>query len=121
MTRKNALTLTAIGASVLMLLGGCSKNEEAAKPIAATATVRAAGASKDKAAMKAILAKADLVDGEADHIISKCAGCKLGMDGESIHATKRGNYTLHFCSEHCKDTFSKDIKQSILALHVPED
>lgn len=98
---------------------GCSKDAEDAKP--STAPVPMTEADSNKLAIRAVLAKADLVDGEADHIVSKCAGCNLSMDGDAKHAFKSGGYKLLFCSADCKDSFTKDVRQSILALHVPED
>ena len=98
---------------VAVAFAGCSK--EAGKPAPAPAPSVAA----DDPAVEAILAKADLVDGTADHRVSKCAGCALGMDGDPKHALKAGKYKLHFCSGPCKDTFAKDTNKSVLALNIP--
>ena len=102
---------------VVVAFAGCSK--ETAETSPAPAPLAAAPAADP--AVEAILAKADLVDGTADHIVSKCAGCNLGMDGDSAHGMKTNGYKLHFCSADCKDAFTKDTDASILALVVPED
>ncbi len=98
---------------------GCRK--EAAEPAPAPAASTAASTAVDDQAVQAILAKADLVDGKADHVVSKCAGCQLGMDGHRDHGIKTGRYKLLFCSADCKEAFSKDTNGSILALQVPKD
>ena len=93
--------------------------------LVATAT----GCRKDEAAQpapqlsegaKVILAKADLADGTADKVVSKCAGCSLRMDGSADHTLAAGEYSMHFCSDGCNEGFSKDIEKSILAMKVPE-
>lgn len=96
---------------------GCRKEKETAEPDPALA----ASTTADDPAIQAILAKADLVDGKADHIVSKCAGCQLGMDGHREHGIKTARYKLLFCSADCKDEFAKDTNASILALVIPED
>jgi hypothetical protein len=55
-----------------------------------------------------VLARADKADGTADHVVAKCAGCALGMDGNPLHAVTHEDYELHFCSETCAEGFSKD-------------
>lgn len=52
------------------------------------------------AEITAKLEKADAADGKVDKVVSKCAGCALGMDGKAEHSAKLGDYTLHFC-DHC--------------------
>ena len=96
---------------------GCRKETAEPSPALAPATA----ASKDKMAIRARLAEADLVDGEADHIVSKCASCEPGMDGSHEHGIKIAGYELLFCSADCKDEFAKDTNASILALVIPED
>ena len=70
--------------------------------------------------MKDILAKADLVDGTADKVITKCAACELAMDGDKEHSLKVGEYTLLFCSEECKERFAKDVEKSVLGIKLPK-
>lgn len=72
------------------------------------------------AAAQAVLAQADRFDGQADHVVSRCAGCALHMDGRAEHALEVNDYSLHFCSNSCKADFSKDLERSIVALEVPE-
>ncbi len=79
-----------------------------AAPVAtdAVATDAAAAATPaapmDAAAAEAILVTADAADGTTDKVVSKCAGCKLGMAGHADHAVQAHGYTLHFCSAECK-------------------
>lgn len=67
-----------------------------------------------------MLAKADAVDGSEDHVVSKCGGCALGMDGSHDHSLKVGDYEMQFCSEYCKGTFEKDTEASVMGLTIPE-
>ena len=101
---------------VVVAFVGCRK--EAAEP---EDPAPAASTTVDDSAIQDILAKADLVDGEADHIVSKCAACQFAMDGAKEHGIKTANYKLLFCSADCRDAFTKDTNASILALVVPED
>lgn len=103
---------------VVVAFAGCRKETAETSPAPAAP---AASTATDDPAVEAILAKADLVDGKADHIVSKCAGCQLGMDGDRAHAMKTNGYKLLFCSADCKDAFTKDTDASILALVVPEN
>jgi len=66
------------------------------------------------------LAKADLVDGNEDKVVHRCAGCWLGMDGDEAHVLVVGDYQLHFCSASCRDRFAKDVTGNTLALRIPE-
>jgi hypothetical protein len=72
------------------------------------------------AELATVLAKADAVDGTEDHVVSKCSGCKLGMAGKADYAMQVGDYSLHFCSATCKDTFAAKGEEAILALEIPE-
>ncbi len=65
------------------------------------------------------LAMADAVDGTVDKIVSRCGMCALGMDGRSEHSATVSEYTLHFCSEHCLESFQKDTTKNILAMKKP--
>ena len=107
--------------ALLVALSGCSKEQtsttttstdEGAKP--------ALGEAQTQTDMEALLAKADSFDGEADKIVARCASCSLGMDGKSDHAVKVLDYTLHFCSERCAQTFAEDTTKSVLAMKIPE-
>jgi YHS domain-containing protein len=72
--------------------------------------------SEELAQVHAILAKADALDGTEDHIVHKCAGCNLNMEGSSEHIHTYAGYELYHCSEGCKAEFLKDPKIKILAL-----
>lgn len=91
-------------------------------PIALTlgACEKASPAKADAATVEARLAKADAVDGKTDKVVTKCAGCALGMDGSADHALNAHGYTLHLCSGHCKEQFAKDVDKSIMAMELPE-
>ena len=71
--------------------------------------------------MEAKLAQADLLDGKADKIVTRCASCALKMDGSSEYTLKVLNYTLYFCTERCAKTFAEDTTKAVLALQVPEE
>ena len=81
---------------------------------------RVAPADSSEAALDAStlagLAAADAKDGAADHVVSKCAGCSLMMDGKAEHSLSAGEYTLHLCSSSCKDHFAKDMDASLRGL-----
>ena len=75
------------------------------------------------AKMKAmpLLAAADMLDGKDDKIITRCAGCKFGMDGSKEHTLEIEGYTLYFCKEDCKKQFAEDPAKSVLAMEIPGD
>ncbi len=62
------------------------------------------------------LAAADAADGRTDKVISKCASCRLGMDGDAQHASMHAGYELHFCSPECKTRFDADPDKIIAKL-----
>lgn len=101
--RNSALILTT--ASLGLFVFGCEKS---------------APANADVSTVEARLAKADALDGKTDKVVTKCAGCALGMDGKAEHSIAAHGYTLHLCSAHCKEDFSKDVDKSILAMELPE-
>jgi len=74
-----------------------------------------------QAQIDSILAGADRVDGAADHVVSRCAGCQLHMQGNEAHALQMGAYAMHFCSEDCKTRFGKEVEKSVLALEIPAE
>ncbi len=97
---------------------GCEKSE----PEKPAAEIKAGDVSIDIKApsgAETILLSADAIDGTSDKIVSKCAGCALGMDGKSEFALQSHGYTLYFCSAECKDGFAKDMEASVLAIKVP--
>lgn len=97
----------------LFLFACCTKQAEAPAP-APTPSAPAAAPSAETIAK---LAKADAVDGKTDKVVSKCAGCALGMDGKAAHAAKLGEYTVHFC-DHCAGK-TKDVEKIVMALKLP--
>lgn len=110
-----------------LLLGfGCEKSEpapSAEKKESAAAEApkapEAAPAAKPAAShdeLHAILAKADAADGKEDHVVSKCAGCGLGMDGKAEFAATAHDYTIYFCSAECKEHGTEDMDKTIMAL-----
>ncbi|MHC5111791.1 MAG: hypothetical protein ACYTHJ_18145 [Planctomycetota bacterium] len=91
-----------------LIVGGCKKKEPAPP-------------SPDQAAqIKAQLAKADAIDGSEDKTVSRCAVCKLGMDGSDEHVLSAHGYSLRFCADRCKTQFGKNIDESILAMKIPD-
>jgi YHS domain-containing protein len=122
-------------AVLLAAVAGCPKKESAKTEAKKAATETAASgrataegeagqpARSDagiQAEVESVLAKADEFDGQADKVVSKCAGCALAMDGSPDYAVTAYGYTLHMCSAHCKETFEKDPTKAILAMKVPE-
>ena len=73
-----------------------------------------------QAEVESKLAEADKLDGTSDKIVHRCASCALGMDGKSEHSLEVMDYTLHFCSGHCKEGFAENVTKSILDLKIPE-
>ena len=57
---------------------------------------------------RAGLAAADAADGTTDHVVSRCATCRLGMDGVAQYSATYAGYEMHFCSTECKQTFEQD-------------
>ena len=100
----------------LALVAACAAAGCARKPAS-----EAKGAPSAQAQIDAILARADQVDGAADHVVSRCPGCQLHMPGTEAHTVQMRDYALHFCSEDCKSRFGKDLEKSVLALAVPEE
>jgi len=91
-----------------------AKPAEAAEP---AADAPAAGAS----AVEAKLAAADALDGKVDKIVTRCGGCKLGMDGKAELAFETHGYTMHFCTPDCRERFAKDTEKEVLALTIPSE
>lgn len=136
--RGRVLCLVLVG--VLVVLGGC-KREAATTPATeaapaetvapAEAAAPAVTAPDEKpgdiasgldpmAEVKAKLAKADLLDGKGDKIITRCASCALKMDGKPEHSLEVLGYTMYFCSDKCLKGFSANTMKSVADLVVPE-
>jgi hypothetical protein len=88
-------------------LVGCSSQEAEEDSITLAAPTSAALTT---------LAMADAKDGTSDKVVTKCASCKLGMDGKKEHAVKFGEYELHFCTKACKESFTKDPEKLLAGL-----
>jgi len=102
MTRSLCTLLVA--ASLLVACGKAQAPPQAAAPPLTAAQVETK------------LAAADLADGTADKVVSKCAACKLGMDGDAANASQHAGYTLHFCSAECKHRFDGDANKVLAKL-----
>ena len=89
------------------LLSACGK---------AQAPTQAAAPALTAVEVEAKLAAADLADGTADKVVTKCAVCRLGMDGDAANASQHAGYALHFCSEECKHRFDADPDKVIAKL-----
>lgn len=135
MLTRFAYLATCCLASLILLAsaGGCSKEKDEAsksatpkadvvkKQEAPKSTTPKADAESQAKEVEAMLAKADLVDGKADKIVTKCATCAFKMDGSSDHTLTSSGYTLYFCTEECAKKFSENMTESILAMKIPED
>ncbi len=119
---KNSVLIRSVIILAALTCGACNQ-----KPAASStpAPAEAAKAPEDAVAvtvttqMTDVLLKADKVDGTEDKTVSKCASCDLGMDGSKEHALKVGEFTLLFCSDDCKQEFSKDLEKSVVAIKIP--
>jgi len=111
--------------ALLTLLGGCAggdygaSRDEAAPDDAAPSGLETPAVLDLTVEAQAVLAKADIADGAEDHVVAKCPGCNLAMEGSADHAAHVGDYELHFCSEDCSRRFQEDTNASILALAIP--
>ena len=123
--KKNALVwMTAILVAVAMTAcgGAATSYDEPASAAAEPAAEPAAeaGPVEPTEAMLATLTAADGADGATDHVVAKCPGCALAMEGSADHALQVGDYALHFCSDSCRDHFAEDVEGKLVALAVPE-
>ncbi|MCP4592089.1 MAG: hypothetical protein GY842_15250 [bacterium] len=66
------------------------------------------------------LAGADAIDGTMDKVVTRCASCRLSMDGSSENLLKVAGYSMHFCTAGCKERFAADTAKLILAMEYPE-
>lgn len=131
MSRKIASRFAVLPALVVLVpLLGCSTQDQQQDPASvsvAAATEEAEIAAEEAAILDieateellAVLSAADQFDGESDHIVSKCPGCGLAMEGNAEHALHVADYELHFCSDTCKGMFSEHAEEALLALNVP--
>jgi hypothetical protein len=86
-----------------------------AEPVAAAVAPADVAPALDEATL-AGLAAADALDGASDHVVAKCAGCALRMDGKAEHSVSVGDYTLHLCSTSCADHFTGDLGAGLARL-----
>jgi hypothetical protein len=126
--RRIHLGMLVLLAATLVL--GCGRSEQpgteeqgaqTADPQGGQAAEKPAGDTAVQAGLNMILAKADAVDGTEDKVVSRCAGCSLGMSGSEQHALKVGEYEMHFCSDGCKSGFSEDTEKAVMAMKIPEE
>lgn len=113
------LACVSLGLGTIVVFG-CGQPGDAT-PAASQPDPSVADVSEEVAAtpeMTVVLARADAVDGQSDKVVSKCASCALGMDGSSDHTLHVGEYTMCFCSDHCKQAFSEDIPKSVMAMDL---
>ena len=107
---SKAGTASALAAAILVTaLAGCGGGGDAGKPAAS-------GKSGLSAGSLAALAKADAADGAPDKVVSKCPTCMLAMDGKAAFSATCGEYTVHLCSEGCKEAFAKDPEGALAKL-----
>ena len=104
----------------LVALFGCSSGEPVEEQVAAEAKSVLDEAPTAEAVV-AKLAMADMADGTADQVVTLCASCKLGMEGNPDHAVEVHGYMMHFCSEGCRESFEADPDEAILALVIAEE
>jgi hypothetical protein len=102
-------------------LAGCGHHGHDGHSESEAASEEAVAAVEVTPEMQAVLVRADLADGTEDHIVAKCPGCGLAMEGSADHASNVGEYALHFCSDGCQERFEEDVAESLLALAEPEE
>ena len=99
---------------------GCGGNDMV-PPISTTpemnGTVSAQAAMNDeKTTLADALSAADMADGTADKVITKCAVCNLSMDGDPKLSVELSEYTAHLCSHDCKVNFEQNGEEILKAL-----
>ncbi len=117
-------------AAVSILMVGCAGQEAQEtgiteeSPAAGTEAVAEEAVVLDaetEAALATLLAKVDMIDGAEDHVVSKCPGCGLQMDGSADHVIELVGYNMHFCSTDCKGKFEENAAEMVLAMEIPTD
>jgi hypothetical protein len=96
-----------------MALPGCGPDDSARDP-RTPLTVDVSPAATT------MLARADAMDGTADHVVSLCSGCGLGMQGDAAYTLEAGEFSMHFCSDSCLDHFAEHTEEAIAALDLPD-
>ena len=111
-----------VGLSCLLALAlACGGSERVESEIAAEPTDQATEArgAATEMTLEQKLAAADLYDGIADKVVSRCASCNLAMQGSADHAVRIDEYQLHFCSEGCARPFEENPEQAFMAMALP--
>ena len=107
--------------AALLALTACGSQEQAQKaPAASTPAAESATAPLSSDELKLKLASADALDGAEDQVVTRCSGCRLGMNGKAEHPISVEGYTLHMCSASCKAHFEKDLQGNLAALEIPQ-
>ena len=103
--------------TIVIACGGAEPAPAAAPTPSPKAPVAAAAEpAAPNTALAEILKTADAADGKEDHVVTKCAGCALAMDGDAEHSLSVDGYTLHLCSDSCKSHFSQDVEGNLKKL-----
>jgi hypothetical protein len=116
LTRVRRIHLGGLLFFVMLIALGCSGQEGETANEQAEAADAQGGDAVAQAEILTILAAADAADGTEDKVVSKCAGCKLGMDGSADYALTVENYEMHFCGADCKSHFADDTEKAVMAL-----
>ena len=101
------MKLKVVVLSILLTACGGAQERTVAQGIEPTPSTPVSS-EVDASSYEAQLASADASDGTVDHVVTNCAGCGLGMSGDSSHSTQIGEYELHLCSGSCLDSFVSD-------------
>lgn len=121
-------TRRVVAAFVALTLGtgvlGCDKqpaaqSNSAAAPADAASPTPGHAPTANRETLLAKLASADAFDGKTDKVVSKCAGCALGMDGLEKYTVQIEGYALHLCNDACRKQFASDTVNAVLAMRVP--
>ena len=97
------------------------EEEEEAEGVEDEDTEEMGAAEDETAELMAKLAKADLLDGTEDKIVTRCATCALKMVGKPEHSMNVMGYTMYFCSDQCAKSFGADTTKALRELVVPEE
>lgn len=122
-----SVVFSCIAAVALLCAVGCGDKSSYDKPDAAAVEPTEAVESAEPAHLEVgeeavmLLARADVVDGHEDHVVSNCVGCALAMEGKAEQVVHVGDYEMHFCSDHCREAFEKDAEGALMAVEWPDE
>ena len=85
-----------------------------------TQTSTTANTAATAAAIAEHLSAADKLDGTEDHVVAKCYSCALEMDGAANISTQYHDYTVHHCSEACKERFTEKADAIVMKTKIPD-